>query len=756
MKARLLLVVLATALSAALMFNAIPGPSSAKPAGDPVNPKPSLMEKIGRSLVAVRRNGTETYVGWRLLGTDSHDTVFDVYRSSNGGEPLKLNAEPIANTTDFLDTTADPTVPNVYFVRPSVNGTLLEPSNPFALPANSSVQQYLTVPIQRPAGGTAQQAPGNTTGQSAYTYNANDASVGDLDGDGDYEIVLKWDPSNSRDNASAGLSGPVVLDAYTMEGKLLWRINLGKNIRAGAHYTQYMVYDLDGDGRAELMCKTADGSVDGIGSVIGDPTKDWRSLTIPSDSDVPAPTTSDQRYGKILAGPEYLTVFSGLTGAAMASVEYVPTRYPLDSWGGIGGNGNNDSTGNRVDRFLAAVAYLDGVRPSAVFARGYYGRSVIAAWDWRDGKLTQRWVFDSENRQNPYSGMGAHSISVADVDFDGKDEIVYHAMVVDDNGQGLYTTGLRHGDATHVSDLIPTRPGLEVFGVHESEGNTIPLQTPGSTMHDARTGQIVWSNNPGLDVGRGMCADIDPTVLGAECWGAPGGTRDSATGNPIYTQTPNSTNFAVWWDADLSRELEDGTSVTKWNHVTRTTSTLLSATGSASNNGTKSTPSLTADLLGDWREEVMWRASDNNSLRIYTTTIPAQNRFYTLMHDRQYRLAIAWQNVGYNQPPHPSFYVGTGMTEPPAPNIITELTAPTLNVPADIYVSPTSKAGAVVNFTATALDLTGAPIQVTYSIPPGSTFPHGTTVVEVKAVDAYGSTVTGSFSVNVYGRARGL
>lgn len=714
--------------------------------------KPSLMENIGRSLVAIRKSDSEVYIGWRLLGTDSPDTVFDIYRSANGAAPIKLNSAPIAVTTDFLDTKADASVSNSYFVRPSVNGTELPASNSFGLSADSPVQQYLNVPLQRPAGGTAQQAPGNTTGQSAYTYNANDASVADLNGDGTYEIVLKWDPSNSRDNASAGLSGPVIIDAYTLEGKRLWRIDLGKNVRAGAHYTQYMVYDLDGDGKAELVCKTADGTVDGVGAVVGDATKDWRSLTIPSDSDVPAPTTSDQRYGKILSGPEYLTVFNGETGAAMASDIYVPTRYPLDSWGGIGGNGNNDSTGNRVDRFLAAVAYLDGVRPSVVMARGYYGRSVLAAWDWRNGKLTQRWVFDSQNRQNPYSGMGAHSISVADVDQDGRDEIVYHSMVVDDNGQGLYSTGLRHGDATHVSDLVPTRPGLEVFGVHESEGNTIPLQTPGSTMHDARTGQILWSNNPGLDVGRGMCADIDPAFFGAECWGAPGGTRESQTGTPIYPQTPNSTNFAVWWDADLSRELEDGISVTKWNPVTRTTSTLLSATGSASNNGSKSNPAITADLLGDWREEVVWRASDNNSLRVYTTTIPATNRFYTLMHDRQYRLAIAWQNVGYNQPPHPGFYIGTGMSAPPRPNIITALVPPTLNVPADISVAPTSPAGAVVNYAASASDLTGAAIPVSYSIPPGSTFPVGTTEVEVSAVDAYGMKVTRTFRVNVHGR----
>jgi rhamnogalacturonan endolyase len=711
--------------------------------------QPSLMEKIDRSLVAVRRNTTEVYIGWRLLGTDPSTVGFNLYRSTGGADAVKLNNDPITITTDYLDTAADLAQSNAYFVRPIINGMEQASSNTFTLSPNAPVQQYLSVPIQRPQGGTSQQAPGNTVGQSSYTYNANDASVGDVDGDGTYEIILKWDPTNSRDNASAGLSANVLIDAYKLDGTRLWRIDLGKNIRAGAHYTQFMVYDLDGDGKAEIVCKTADGSVDGVGNVIGDATKDWRSLTIPSDSDLPASSTSDQKFGKILAGPEYLTVFNGQTGAAMSTVNYVPTRYPLDGWGGIGGNGNNDSTGNRSDRFLATIAYLDGVRPSVVMCRGYYGRSVLAAWDWRNGQLTQRWVFDSVNRQNPYSGMGAHAISVADVDNDGKDEIIYHSMVVDDDGMGLFTTGLRHGDALHVTDLDPVRPGLEVFGIHENEGSTIALMTPGSAMYDARTGEIVWSNNPGVDVGRGLCADIDPSFLGEECWGAPGGTRESHTGSVIYTQTPNSTNFAVWWDADLSRELEDGTSITKWDPVTHTTSTVLSAAGAASNNGTKSTPSLTADLLGDWREEVVWRASDNNSLRIYTTTIPATNRLYTLMHNRQYRESIAWQNVGYNQPPHTSFYLGTGMTPPPAPNIITALVPPTLTVPHNLVLEATGPNGAVANYTATAVDLIGTPLPITYSIQPGSVFPIGTTQVTVSTTDVYGTTITGTFNVTV-------
>jgi len=314
------------------------------------------------------------------------------------------------------------------------------------------------------------------------------------------------------------------------------------------------------------------------------------------------------------------------------------------------------------------VAYLDAVRPSVVMCRGYYGRSVLAAWDWRDGKLTSRWVFDTHDPDHPeykdYAGQGNHNLSVADVDQDGKDEIIYGSMAVDHDGKGLYSTGLRHGDAMHISDLDPTRPGLEVWGIHENERPVPGYENGfGAALFDAATGKILWGKDEGRDVGRCVAADIDPNHFGAECWGGSGGLYN-CKGEEIGPRPP-SQNFLCWWDDDLLRELLDRNRIDKYG-----SGRFFTAEDCISNNGSKATPAISADIFGDWREEVMWRTSYGKELRIYTTTIPTTHRFYTLMHDPQYRLSIAWQNVAYNQPPHVGFYLGVGMANPPHPNIV--------------------------------------------------------------------------------------
>lgn len=594
--------------------------------------QPYSGEKLSRGLIGIPTE-EGMYFSWRMTLEDAAGLQFDLYRSSGGGAEVKLNKEPIDRTSDFLDRTVDYTVDNRWTLKATTGEVAIwtrlkgEERNP-----------YLSVPVCKPE-------DGEIAGES-FTYTANDCSVGDLDGDGEYEIILKWSPSNSKRPPQRGFTGNTYLDAYKMDGTRLWRIDLGPNVRSGAATTNFLVFDFDGDGCAEICCKTGDGTVDGLGHRIGDAQADWRTW------DKKSPT-----YGKIVNGPEYLTVFEGRTGKELDSKEYIPTRYPLDGWGGVGGNCGNDNTGGRSDRFTAGVAFLDGKTPSPIMVRGWYGRTVVAAWTFTNGALKHTWTFDSAAPGwEAYSGMGNHSVTVADFDGDGCDEICVGAMTVDHDGKGLFTTGLRHGDALHAGRFIPSRQGMQVFGVHENEGdNEIVKRTPAVAMFDGATGEIIWQDGLGQDAGRGVAADIDPRYDGAECWCNIGGLRRGDTGEIISNRKPDSCNFTIYWDADPLAELLDHVSISKWNWNAESTDLLLKAEGVVSNNGTKGNPCLSGDILGDWREEVIWPSEDQTELRIYSTTIPAVDRRATWMNDRQYRLAIAWQNVAYNQPPHPSF-----------------------------------------------------------------------------------------------------
>ncbi|GLU49439.1 rhamnogalacturonan lyase [Nocardiopsis ansamitocini] len=610
-----LLALTAAPLTAAPAHADVPAAQSAA-AADPTGTRQA--ERLDRGLISVR-SGNGNLVSWRLLGGDPPNVGFDVYRGST-----KVNSSPLTGATSYLDSGAAASAS--YTVRAVVNGTEQAASSASLTFTNG----YLDVPLQRPAGGTVNG--------SAYTYDANDAGVGDLDGDGRYEIILKWEPTNAQDNSNSGYTGPVIIDAYTLTGTRLWRIDLGRNIRAGAHYTQFQVYDYDGDGRAEVAMKTADGTRDGAGTVIGSASADHRNSA-----------------GYVLSGPEFLTVFDGRTGRALDTVDYVPARGTVSSWG--------DNYGNRVDRFLAGTAYLDGRRPSMIFSRGYYTRTVIAAWDFRNGQLTRRWTFDTNSSTNSgqgYDGQGFHSLSIADADGDGRDEIMFGAMAVDDNGSRLWTTRYGHGDALHVGDFVPGRPGLEVYGVSESASQ------PDAWLADARTGATLWRTATGGDNGRGVAGDIWAGSPGAEFWSARVGGLANTSGQNV-ARKPGSTNFLAWWDGDPSRELLDQTQIDKYGPSGDTR--LLTGSGVAANNGTKATPALSGDILGDWREEVVWRTGDNSALRVYSSPHATDRRIPTLMHDTQYRTAIAWQNTAYNQPPHPSFHIGDGMATPPWPDI---------------------------------------------------------------------------------------
>ena len=592
-----------------------------------------LKERLGRGVVAIKQNSSEAFVSWRYLDTDPTDIAFDVYRNGT-----KLNSKPISRSTWYVDTEA-PTDSAIYEVRPARNTAA--PSGSYTLPTDAPIG-YVEIPLYRPQGG-------HTPDGRPYTYSAGDASMGDVDGDGSYEIILKWDPSNSRDNAHDGYTGNVLFDCYRLTGERLWRIDLGPNIRAGAHYTQFMVYDLDGDNRAEVVMRTSDGSIDGMGQVIGDAFADYR-LTGDTAA-VRHRFAAPPMQGRILSGKEYLTVFSGLTGEALQSIDYVPERGNVEAWG--------DNRANRSDRFLACIGYLDGIRPSVIMCRGYYTRTVLAAFDWDGKQLHQRWVFDSQLPEwRSYAGQGNHNLRVADVDSDGCDEIVYGSCTIDHDGRGLYSTGLGHGDAMHLTAFYPDSTSLQVWACHENKRD-------GSTLRDARTGRIIHQYPSNIDVGRCMASDIDPRYPGVEMWSLASGGIRSIDGSITANQVKGlSTNMAVWWDGDLLRELLDGTRVSKYMWEADTCATLIQFEGCARINGTKSNPCLAADIVGDWREEVLVRTEDNSALRLYLSTIPTPYRFHTFLHDPIYRISIATQNVAYNQPTHTGFYMGADIKGP--------------------------------------------------------------------------------------------
>jgi len=648
----------------------------------------SQMEKLDRGLVVTKYSSGKSvkyFASWRLLGTDDKNTTFALLKN---GEVLQDNITQATSVSDISATASDR-----FQVVTYQNGNIVD-TTPEVAPWTN---YYLQVPLDKPEGGTiVGWKPYNSSTKKyedavdmPYTYSPNDCSVGDVDGDGQYEIFVKWDPSTSQDNSiGSGNSGSVYIDCYRLDGTKLWRIDLGNNIRAGAHYTQYMVYDFDGDGKAELMCKTAPGSKDGQGNYVNQAATD--------DNIKAADNAKDWRVsgGRINGGQEYLTVFNGLTGAAIHTVAYYPNRNAKAelseaagtfNWDDRSGKNDKGDYGNRGERYLACVAYLGGTdaNASAVFCRGYYTYAYLWAVDFDGSQLKTRWLHSSD-KKNTYrlmdadgqeetlqgtictSGLGRytmyangnHNLSVADVDGDGKDEIIWGSAALDDDGKMLYAVGFGHGDAIHLGDMDPDRPGLELFDIHEEKGDYA------WDLHDAATGEILWKGGQkGQDNGRGLAADIVASARGYEFWSSYGGfDSNSRNQNPFNAisgkqaaSTKPSMNFRIYWDGDAQDELLDGTTISKYGGSTLGVGS-QSITGQ-SNNSTKATPNLSADIFGDWREELILRNSTNNALNIFTTVIPTDYRVPTLMHDHVYRMGVAWQNVAYNQPPHLGYYL---------------------------------------------------------------------------------------------------
>ena len=647
------------------------------------NTPTEMMEKLDRGVVAITpQGGTGNFVSWRLLGTDSKATTFDLIRNQ-----IVIAKDIYA--TSFTDNQG--LASSTYRVVTKVDGEAVDTSKA----VTSWGAAFKTLKLSQPAAGktkpysaTIDKVKYDYPDGQDYTYSPNDMSVGDVDGDGEYELFVKWDPSNSKDNSQDGVTGNVFIDCYKMNGTLLWRIDLGKNIRAGAHYTQFLVYDFDGDGKAELMCKTGPGSKDGNGDYVSEAATDNSIKTVTNNgSDL---VTS---RGRITSGQEWLTVFNGLTGKAIHTIFYNPNRNMLYggaadgsvNWG-TGGKNDKGDYGNRGERYLATTAFLGGPdkNPSAVFCRGYYTYAFIWAVDFYDQQLHQRWLSshktDSSYEVTTYNaagtgtktsysapsstsgdgsktmfGNGNHNLSTADVDGDGCDEILWGSAALDHNGKLLYATGFGHGDAIHLADHCPDRPGLELFQVHEEKG------TYAWDLHDAATGAIIHKGGPeGVDNGRGIAGQFDANVHGSLFWSSSDGSARSAVTGDVVSESHGTTNFRIFWDGDLQEELLDGNKVDKWKSGTGGTSRLVTLSGNTCN-GTKNTPNLQADILGDWREEVILH-NGADEIIIYSTTIETPFIMPTLMHDHTYRMGITWQNTAYNQPPHLGYYLPDAMT----------------------------------------------------------------------------------------------
>nr|WP_244719332.1 rhamnogalacturonan lyase [Gracilibacillus caseinilyticus]UOQ48592.1 rhamnogalacturonan lyase [Gracilibacillus caseinilyticus] len=595
-------------------------------------------EWLDRGTVALQTDDG-IFLSWRLLVDEyDKDVKFRVYRN---GKRLNHDLLSVTNFTDENGSADDH-----YSIVTVANGKIIE-RNKVSVEENN----YLSLPLQKPEGGT--------TATGDYTYSANDASVGDLDGDGEYEVILKWRPSNAMTALEDVITGPTIFDAYELDGTLLWRMNMGMNLTSGPQYHQFVVADMNSDGKSEFLIKTADATTT-YGVTDGKYDSSKKVSVIGNEEDNGEWINEG---GHVVDGPEYISVFAGDTGKEIDTIDFA---FPVEKEEGDHGASWGDTFYNRSDRFLSGVAYIDGKKPSAIYGRGYYERTAFAAYSLENGELIEDWTFDSDEAGRGAS-LGNHNLATGDVDNDGFDEIVAGSLTLDHDGSILYAMDGdmgrvqgSHGDALHLGAFDPNREGLHVFGVRESS------EVASLEYHDGATGESLQAYYAFKDAGRGVAGNITSSP-GYEIWGAGGGTVE--TGGGVYNVNgdvvTNSfrdiglpVNFVSYWDGDLMNEMLDGTTISKYDESANQVNVLESFEGVVSNNGTKANPALQADILGDWREEAIYPTEDSTELRIFTTTISTDYRLPTLMHDSVYRMGIAWQNTTYNQPPHLGYYLG--------------------------------------------------------------------------------------------------
>lgn len=602
------------------------------------------VDKLDRGLVAVKTSGG-VFCSWRINGEEYYDVAYNLYRDG-----VKLNTEPltVSNYTDVSGT-----VSSKYTVKAVVRGQEQTTASAAVTPLTNNYKEIKIAEV-----------PSNIDGRNiSGDYEPNDAIVADVDGDGEMEILLKL--RNTKDAAN---SYPVegkdfdIIQIYKQNGKLLWWIDCGPNmVDFQSNEINIAAYDWDQDGKAECVLRGADGMVihmaDGTTKTIGDASVNTRGDLVRSSAMTFTHT-----------GAEYLLYLNGETGKPYSFSEYPLKRLESGetnlkkAWG--------DEYGHRSSKNFFGAPYLDGRKPSIFLARGIYTRHKMIAYDVDPAthELKERWRWVNNTPGSPWYGQGYHNYTIADVDWDGRDEIVFGSMVIDDNGHGLSTTGLGHGDAHHVGDFNPYVHGQEIAACNED--------LPSNNYRDATTSKIYYRLAGGSDDGRSMAGNFTDDVIGGQFYSGHessliGCVSNKSTGLPTNNVTQN---FRIYWDGDLLDETFNGMEVRNSAGVIYKygKGKIETFTGVLTNNDTKATPCFQGDIFGDWREEVIMRSADNKSIRIYTTTIPTEHRNYTLLHDPQYRNAMITQMNGYNPTPHVSYFLGEkeGITmAPPAPNM---------------------------------------------------------------------------------------
>jgi lysophospholipase L1-like esterase len=547
-----------------------------------------IEERLDRGLIAVPIDKGKIYLGWRLLKTDPEGITFNIYRSSSNGDTVKLNAEPIRQTTDFIDTGYSPDLENRWLVKSVLYNKEQKEDDRVKLPSNPPIRQYQSVQLR----------------DDLSIRSISKVALGDLDGDGRYEFIVKR-PGGTVDPGKVRKSPDTFkIEAYDDDGRVMWRNDLGWSIELGVWYSPMVVWDFNGDGKSEIALKTGEGD--------------------PRD-----------RNGQVLTGPEYLSVWNGENGKEISRIDWIPRGKPED-WG--------DVYGNRMNRNMMAVAYLDGKTPSCIVQRGTYGLMKMEAWILCGDKLQKAWNWSNQTSGWRYQGQGAHTMNVADIDGDGCDEILNGGIVIDNDGRIVYSNGMGHADRFFVTDVDPDRPGLESVYCFED-----PHPKNGLSLWDALSGELiagVGEETRDNQVGQCLVADIDPSYPGMEWWGD--AFFFTSAGQRIHGPVPPQDGL-VWWDADPLREIQSRGTVSKWN-------------GPILNKNIEGRVMAWADILGDWREEIV--THQDGELRIYTTILPAEDRRVCLMQDPLYRSTVAFKAMGYDQPPMTGYFLGSDYGKP--------------------------------------------------------------------------------------------